>query len=76
MSTNLTDRTFISNIPEYESPPHPTLQALVKALNPPIFVENSPNPYGPIPSSSADDVEWYDGSELQAAIDLLKRCLE
>ncbi|KAK4051272.1 Cell division control protein 7 [Microbotryomycetes sp. JL221] len=72
----LHNRTFVTNVPQYSTPPHPTLAALIKSLNPPIFVENSPNPYGPIPSSNEADAEWFQGSELQSCISLLKKCLE
>ncbi|SCV72850.1 BQ2448_4387 [Microbotryum intermedium] len=72
----LHNRSFVTNIPHLESPSHPNLHALVKSLNPVIFVENSPNPYGPIPSSEEDDQKWYTDSALFHAIDLMKRCLE
>ena len=72
----MSDRTFVTNIPNFETPPHPTLHALVKALNPPIFTENSPDPYGPIPSSNSSDLVWYHDSELHLVVDLMKRCLE
>ncbi|GAA6061705.1 hypothetical protein JCM10212_004937 [Sporobolomyces blumeae] len=71
----LHNRTFQTNVPDYDTPPHPTLHALVRALNPPILVENSPNPYGPIPSRPEEDEEWYEDSELCHAVDLMKRCL-
>lgn len=70
------DRTFVTNVPDLEGPSHASFHALVKALNPPIVVENSPNPYGQIPSAAEDDAEWYDNSDLFHAVDLLKRCLE
>lgn len=70
------DRTFITNIPTLETPPHANLHALVKSLNPPLFVENSPNPYAKIPSTMAEDDEWYGESELFLAVDLMKRCLD
>ncbi|KAK4052037.1 Cell division control protein 7 [Microbotryomycetes sp. JL201] len=72
----LHNRTFITNVPEYAEPAHPTLASLVKTLNPPIFVENSPDPYGPVPSSNESDAAWFAGSELADCISLLKRCLE
>lgn len=72
----MADRTFLSNIPDINNPVHSKLPKLVKSLNPSIFVENSPNPLGPIPSSDESDEEWFVGSELGLAIDLLKRCLE
>ena len=70
------DRTFSTNIPTLEVPPHDSLHALVKSLNPPIVTENSPDPYGPIPSTSESDEEWYTGSDLYQAVDLMERCLE
>lgn len=70
------DRTFQTNIGEYDAPPHANLHALVKALNPPIVVENSPDPYGPIPASDEDVATWYQDSELFQVVDLMKRCLE
>ncbi|KAM0788031.1 hypothetical protein ACM66B_006230 [Microbotryomycetes sp. NB124-2] len=72
----LHNRTFITNVPQYAEPAHPTVAALVKSLNPPIFVENSPDPYGEIPSSNESDATWFAGSELADCINLLKRCLE
>lgn len=72
----MTDRNFITNVPTLETPPHPSLHALVKSLNPPIVVENSPNPYGAVPSLPESDAEWYEGSELYFAVDFMKRCLE
>jgi len=71
-----TDRTFISNIPDLDSPPHANLHALVKSLNPPIIVDNSPNIYGNVPSTAEEDAEWYQDSDIYHAIDLMKRCLE
>lgn len=70
------DRNFITNIPTLDSPPHASLHDLVKSLNPPIVVENSPDPFGPIPSSASSDEEWYEGSELFWAVDFMRRCLE
>ncbi|GAA5852627.1 hypothetical protein JCM3766R1_000063 [Sporobolomyces carnicolor] len=70
------NRTFVTNVPDLEGPSHASFHALVKALNPPIVVENSPNPYGQIPSAAEEDAEWYDNSDLFHAVDLLKRCLE
>lgn len=70
------DRTFLTNIPDIAQPVHAKLSQLVKSLNPAIFVENSPFPLGPIPSSEESDQEWYPNSELSLCIDLLKRCLE
>ncbi|GJN87898.1 hypothetical protein Rhopal_000853-T1 [Rhodotorula paludigena] len=72
----LHNRTFQTNIGEYDAPPHANLHALVKALNPPIVVENSPDPYGPIPASEEDVATWYQDSELYQVVDLMKRCLE
>ncbi|ORY48010.1 kinase-like domain-containing protein [Leucosporidium creatinivorum] len=72
----LHNRTFITNIPTFDAPPHPTLHALVKALNPPIFTDLSPDPYGPIPSTEESDKTWYEGSELMECVDLMRRCLE
>lgn len=74
--TYLSDRTFITNIPTLDVPPHANFHDLVKSLNPPIVVENSPNPYGPIPSKAEDDAVWYPTSELALAVDLMKRCLD
>lgn len=65
-----------TNISEYDEPPHADLHALVRALNPPIVVENSPDPYGKIPASENDIAEWYRGSELWQCVDLLQVCLE
>ncbi|GAA6000743.1 hypothetical protein JCM10207_004635 [Rhodosporidiobolus poonsookiae] len=70
------NRTFQCNIAEYDEPPHANLHELVRELNPPIMVENSPDPYGPIPASTPDINKWYQGSDLYQAIDLMKRCLE
>lgn len=70
------DRTLQTNIRDYDDPPHHDLHALVRALNPPIIVENSPDPYGPIPASPDTIDEWYPDSELAQCVDLLKRCLE
>ncbi|KAK4700918.1 cell division control protein 7, partial [Phenoliferia sp. Uapishka_3] len=72
----LHNRTFQTNIPDLETPRHPNLHALVKSLCPTIIVHNSPDPYGPIPSSSTYDKQWYQGSEIFLAVDLMKRCLE
>lgn len=66
----------MTNLPSLDNPVHPTLHALVKSLNPVIVVENSPDPYGPIPSTSEFDATWYEGSELFQAVDLMKRCLD
>lgn len=73
---NCADRTFETNIREYETPAHANLHSLVRALNPPLIVENSPDPYGPIPASEDSIAEWYQGSELSQVVDLMKRCLE
>jgi hypothetical protein len=70
------DRTFQTNVPDYDSPPHANLHALVKTLNPPIMVENSPDPYGPIPSPDEEINKWYPDSDLYQVVDLMKRCLE
>lgn len=75
-SIPLPDRTFQTNIPDFDPPRHPNLHALVKSLCPSIIVHNSPDPYGPIPSSTSSDKTWYQGSELFQAVDLMKRCLE
>ncbi|TNY24011.1 kinase-like domain-containing protein [Rhodotorula diobovata] len=72
----LHNRTFETNIREYETPAHANLHSLVRALNPPLIVENSPDPYGPIPASEDSIAEWYQGSELSQVVDLMKRCLE
>ncbi|GAA5979260.1 hypothetical protein JCM10908_002859 [Rhodotorula pacifica] len=72
----LHNRTLQTNIRDYDDPPHPDLHALVKALNPPIVVENSPDPYGPIPAPPDEVDKWYSDSELAMCVDLLKRCLE
>ncbi|GAA5918563.1 hypothetical protein JCM6882_002337 [Rhodosporidiobolus microsporus] len=74
LCASLHNRTFQTNVPDYENPPHRTLHDLVKELNPPIIVENSPDPYGPVPDPSPES--WYNGSELQQCVDLMKRCLE
>lgn len=74
--TSDADRSFITSIPTLETPPHPNLHALVKSLNPTLFVENSPNPCGKIPSTSEEDDAWYSESELFLVVDLMKRCLE
>lgn len=70
------DRTFQTNVSDYDSPPHANLHALVKTLNPPIMVENSPDPYGPIPSPDEEINKWYPNSDLYQVVDLMKRCLE
>lgn len=70
------DRTFLTNIPTLETPPHANFHALVKSLNPPLIVAHSPNPYGQCPSTAEEDAEWYEGSELWQAVDFMKRCLE
>lgn len=70
------DRTFQTNIPDLETPKYANLHALVKSLCPTIVVHNSPDPYGPIPSSTSADKQWYQGSEIFHAVDLMKRCLE
>ncbi|GAA6009898.1 hypothetical protein JCM11491_000857 [Sporobolomyces phaffii] len=72
----LHNRTFVTNVPDLETPPHASLHALVKSLNPPIIVENSPNVYGQIPSTAEEDAEWYQDSGIYQVIDLMKRCLE
>ncbi|BGP29559.1 Cell division control protein 7 [Rhodotorula toruloides] len=72
----LHNRTFQTNVPDYDSPPHGNLHALVKTLNPPIMVENSPDPYGPIPSPDEEINKWYPDSDLYQVVDLMKRCLE
>ncbi|KAL8293663.1 hypothetical protein RQP46_000364 [Phenoliferia psychrophenolica] len=72
----LHNRTFQTNVPDFETPRHADLHALVKSLCPTIIVHNSPDPYGPIPSSSSMDKQWYKGSEIFQAVDLMKRCLE
>lgn len=74
--TTRSDRTLQTNIRDYDEPAHPDLHALVRALNPPIVVENSPDPYGPIPAPSEEIADWYPDSELAQCVDLLKRCLE
>lgn len=70
------DRVFHTNIPTIENAPHPSLHALVKSLNPSIVVENSPDPYGPIPSSNTSDALWYEDSGLYHCVDLMKMCLQ
>ncbi|GAA5989262.1 hypothetical protein JCM5350_005052 [Sporobolomyces pararoseus] len=72
----LHNRTFVTNVPDLEQPPHANFHALVKSLNPPIVVENSPDPFGQIPSLPEDDALWYQDSDLYNAVDLMKRCLE
>ncbi|GAA6030176.1 hypothetical protein JCM8097_009299 [Rhodosporidiobolus ruineniae] len=72
----LHNRTFQTNVPEYADAAHTTLHELVRELNPPIMVENSPDPYGPIPASLDSLREWYTGSELYQCVDLMKRCLD
>ncbi|GAA5901854.1 serine/threonine protein kinase CDC7 [Sporobolomyces salmoneus] len=72
----LHNRTFVTNVPDLENPAHATFHDLVKSLNPPIVVDNSPNPYGPVPSTDEEIAKWYDKSELFLAVDLMKRCLE
>ncbi|BGP13297.1 hypothetical protein JCM10213_004933 [Rhodosporidiobolus nylandii] len=69
------NRTFQSNVPDYEDKPHQNLHELVRELNPPIIVENSPDPYGPIPASTESIKQWYQGSDLFQVVDLMKRCL-
>lgn len=70
------DRTLYTNIPNLENAPHQSLHAMVKALNPSIVVENSPDPYGPIPSTNASDATWYQDSGLYHCVDLMKMCLQ
>ncbi|GAA5878599.1 hypothetical protein JCM3774_004077 [Rhodotorula dairenensis] len=72
----LHNRTLQTNIRDYDEPAHPDLHALVRALNPPIVVENSPDPYGPVPAPPEEIADWYPDSELAQCVDLLKRCLE
>ncbi|GAA5846611.1 hypothetical protein JCM9279_006762 [Rhodotorula babjevae] len=72
----LHNRTFETNIREYDATAHANLHSLVRELNPPIIVENSPDPYGPIPASDESVAEWYQGSEVSQVVDLMKRCLE
>ncbi|GAA6048112.1 hypothetical protein JCM3770_000197 [Rhodotorula araucariae] len=72
----LHNRTFQTNIREYDSPVHANLHVLVRTLNPPFIVENSPDPYGPIPASLESIAAWYEDSEVSQVIDLMKRCLE
>ncbi|KPV76815.1 uncharacterized protein RHOBADRAFT_34257 [Rhodotorula graminis WP1] len=72
----LHNRTFETNIREYDTVAHANLHSLVRELNPPIIVENSPDPYGPIPPSDESVAEWYQGSEVSQVVDLMKRCLE
>ncbi|GAA5932123.1 hypothetical protein JCM3775_004245 [Rhodotorula graminis] len=72
----LHNRTFETNIREYDTVAYANLHSLVRELNPPIIVENSPDPYGPIPPSDESVAEWYQGSEVSQVVDLMKRCLE
>ncbi|GAA5826303.1 hypothetical protein JCM11251_007247 [Rhodosporidiobolus azoricus] len=74
LCASMHNRIFQTNVPDYESPPHRTLHDLVKELNPPILVENSPDPYGPVPDPNPES--WYPGSELQQCVDMMKKCLE
>ncbi|GAA5850959.1 hypothetical protein JCM8547_009142 [Rhodosporidiobolus lusitaniae] len=73
---NLHNRTFQTNIPDYDKGVHANFHELVRELNPPIIVENSPDPYGPIPASRDSINKWYEGSDLCKVVDLMKRCLE
>ncbi|KAM0753361.1 kinase-like protein [Meredithblackwellia eburnea MCA 4105] len=70
------NRTFQTNITDYELPKHSSMHALIKSINPTIVVHNSPEPWGDIPSDPEKDNEWYPGSELYFAVDMMKRCLE
>ncbi|GAA5984431.1 hypothetical protein JCM11641_000135 [Rhodosporidiobolus odoratus] len=72
----LHNRTFQSNIPDYDDQAHANLHELVRELNPPIVVENSPDPYGTVPSSTTEINKWYKGSGLFQCVDLMKRCLD
>jgi cell division control protein 7 len=67
--TRRSDRVFICNVPSVTTMAHANLHELVRALNPNIHRENRPF------NATDADVAWYDGSELWAAVDLMKRCL-
>lgn len=75
-AANLHGRTFKTNIPSVTRHQYRDMLRLIKGINPSIIVENSPNPDGPIPSSDAEDTQWWHDSELHHAVDLLRKCLE